>query len=184
MSLTQYPGVDAHPYDRPSYSPYGNWFEGIRIPCSYDRTVPDFILLHPQWFYEISAHEDEWGKCNDLERRLGRIPNLYHEDINFNANYRSLVTLSNKDLSDFGGEWKADYMMYTCSDEKAGLQRNEFLSGFSDTIVYGDALVFKLKPDVLDEARSAEYLHMSIDFIHDAKTGYRTKQILRKLLEK
>ncbi len=75
-------------------------------------------------------------------------------------------------------------MMYTCSDEKAGLQLNEWLSGLSDTKVYGDALVFKLKPDVFDESRSAEYLHMSYDFIQDARSGYRTKQILRMLLKK
>ena len=137
------------------------------------------MLLHPQHFHRTSALEYEYGECEDLEKQLERIPNLFNDEINFEGDYRKLVALSNKHLSGFGGEWKADYMMYTCSDKKAGLQPNEWLSDFSDATVYGDALVFKLKPGVLDESRSAEYLHMTIDFIQDAMSGY-----LRKLLEK
>lgn len=79
--------------------------------------------------------------------------------------------------------------MYTCTDPKSKLPRNEYLEKLgqcSDVPVYGDAFIFNMVPwlDEADESRGAgaRWVHMN-HFAAPAVRGYgRAANVLYMLL--
>ena len=109
-------------------------------------------------------------RCNDLEARLGRVPNLREgHSYTFSWTHRSLVKVRSGDLGLFAGTLDADHLMYMCLDKGVGLPPNQFLGQFHSVPVYGDAFIFRMEPNGFDESGRASYIHMVEDFVLDAR---------------
>ena len=75
--------------------------------------------------------------------------------------------------------------MYICLDQTSKLPRNkylEWLAGYSEVPVYGDAFVFSMKPwlSESDKARGASWVHMPDHFLAEGSPSAATT--LPKLL--
>ena len=121
--------------------------------------------------------------CSASEIYLKRIPYVPKESFAFIWSRRSLLSLSDKNLKDIDREWHADYMMYVCLDEDAGLARNKYLESVSGLHVYGDAFLFKVKRGGLAKLERAEYVNMNDDFGRGWRSFVSANNILRKLLD-
>ena len=121
--------------------------------------------------------------CTASEKFLRRIPYVPEESFAFIWSRRSLLSVSDKSLRDIDQEWHADYMMYVCLDDDAGLARNKYLESISGVFVYGDAFLFKVKRGGLAKLARAEYVNMNDDFGRGWRAFGSVNNILRKLLD-
>ena len=120
---------------------------------------------------------------NMSETLLKRIPYVPKDSFAFIWSRRTLLSIRDKHLQDIDREWHADYMMYVCLDEDAGLARNKYLELVSGLHVYGDALLFKVKRGGLAKLDRAEYVNMDEGFGRDWRSVIGANNILGKLLD-
>ncbi|KAM0806141.1 hypothetical protein BDR22DRAFT_958592 [Usnea florida] len=149
----------------------------IFIPCSNDYT----LSMSQKTLSLVSSITMDY--CTASEKLLRRIPYVPKESFAFTWSRRSLLSVSDKSLQDIDREWHADYMMYVCLDEDAGLARNKYLESVSGVYVYGDAFLFKLKRGGLAKLARAEYVDMNDDFGRGWRSIGSANNILRKLLD-
>lgn len=129
-------------------------------------------------------HKDECkdDKCKALEKELEHtldMNSLKKTKAVFNPAHRHLL-IGQPYKSAGHNSWSADYIMYTCLKDEAGLPRNKHLKELTKDLaskgratlmeeikVYGDAFVFKRKSKSQgpDELQPAEYIDMDASFI-------------------
>ena len=147
---------NADPLFRPSQTS-DNKLDVICIPCNDNYTLSMSRQTMPL------ASSIGMDDCSASEKLLKRIPYVPEESFAFIWSRRSLLSLSDKRLQDINQEWHADYMMYVCLDEDAGVARNKYLESVSGVYVYGDAFLFKMKRGGLAKLERAEYVNMNDD---------------------
>lgn len=91
--------------------------EAIVLP--FDGSLPyigNFFLITPGTG-ALSIND-----CNEDEELLGLVPQVWvpeRWDESFSWNHRSVAVISADDIEDYEGDWRENYMLYTCRDEEA-----------------------------------------------------------------
>lgn len=154
----------------------------VRIPCDDTPcTIETFSLAR------LGPDDFSLEVWRDAEKCLTCFPRIWkshNSSQNFSWKYRSLIGVTAASLGENSGEWKADYLMYTCQDKEANLPHNTYLEKLSGTTVYGDAYVFKMQREQTGENGSciATYYDLGDDFALAAKDKGFPNQILWELL--
>lgn len=161
----------------------------VRIPCNetsawYPLGLTSVPLL------KLGTPETSERPFNEVEKGLNYIPDLGHyvriQDGTFSSVFRSLAVLTVMDEGGDGVTPVAVYQMYLCLSEKSGLPHNknlEDLTNVSRVRAYGDVFVFKMQPNVFDEMKHGEYMHMDELFVESVKKWGHARRYLQDLLK-
>lgn len=167
--------------------------EVVRIP--YNATKPSHLSPESILLIEIGTGDIGKDEYEDIEKKLQHIPDLefLKDSETFSWPQRHLIIGQSYKNENFSS-WDADYMMYACVDEEAGLPQNKYLediiekqkgkgrwTAMGEIKVYGDAFVFKMKSDSegSDEPKRAQYVDMDEDFLWSVNLA---RDLLRQLL--
>lgn len=144
----------------------------------------------------IHKDECEDDTCKTLEKELEHtldMNSLNNPKAVFSPAHRHLL-IGQPYKSAGHPSWSADYIMYTCLKDEAGLPQNKYLKELTKDLaskgratlmeeikVYGDAFVFKMKSKSQGpaEPQPAEFIDMDASFILSTQAS---NPILLKLL--
>lgn len=87
----------------------------VRIPYDGSPSTAEAVALT-----EIGPGGTSLDECIEQEKWLTCFPKI-KESQAFSWKHRSLVGVTAENLGRSSGDWKADYLMYTCQDKQAGM---------------------------------------------------------------
>ena len=129
------------------------------------------------------------SSCNEIEKQLAHLPDpkALEKHKEFSWDHRTLVKARDLEAGKKDGVELADYLMYVCLDENAGLRENEFLGSLVAYApkVYGGAWIFKKTTDSgePDGKEIAAYLQSSEDDLNKKNKLLFVEGILTSLME-
>ena len=165
----------------------------VHIPINVPSEEPSARLKKVQ-LINVGLGGVPNDECNKFEKELGWIPDLRYTK-NFNWGHRSLRGISQEDMHNLAGDWKADYMMYVCVDEPDYFRRNDRLEDIAEFDVEtrlrtselpfktrGDAFVFKRVKKHGSEGSLGGYIDMDEEFVTSTDREEIAHIIIHKLV--
>lgn len=157
----------------------------VHIPCDGSPITMKRIAL-----IDIDPEESDKDNYQDLEKKLRHIPDV-QSFRDFGWAHRTLAVLPKKNQGGGVEEWpEADYLLYVCMDERAGLDQNlrvqEILTAYgpgrgtqlAPIMAYGDAFVFAMEPRSKEvESEPAEYTHVFPSFVLSTTADYASAAV-------
>ena len=148
----------------------------VHLPCDDSPINMKTIAL-----VDIDPKEFDKDNFQDFEKKLRHIPDVQSFQ-DFGWAHRTLAVLSKENLGKGVGRWpEADYLLYVCMDEEAGLPQNgrvqDILTAYGGkdapllfpVKAYGDAFVSTMKPrSKAAKPGPAEYTHILPSFVSSA----------------